>query len=100
MYIYESHMGSLYVSGYELDYEEIYCETCGDCDWLIGHATTKAEAWELLKNDTSTFDPSMCDGCPHNGYDDYCNEECENFLHNGGWCLDYVRKFIDDNWNE
>ena len=32
MYIYESHMGSLFTSDYELSYEERYCEQCGDSD--------------------------------------------------------------------
>ena len=44
MYIYELHLGNLYTSIYELDYDELYCEQCGDSDWLIGYATTKEEA--------------------------------------------------------
>ena len=52
MYIYEGHMGSLYTSDSVLDYEDTYCETCGDSDWLIGHANTREEAWNLLKDDT------------------------------------------------
>ena len=51
MYIYESHLGGLYTSIYELDYDELYCEQCGDSDWLIGYATTKEEAWDLLQSD-------------------------------------------------
>lgn len=51
MYIYEGHMGSLYTSDYELDYEDLYCEQCGDSDWLIGRAETREEAWNLLKDD-------------------------------------------------
>lgn len=49
MYIYESHMGGLFVSDEVLDYEQIYCEQCGDYDHLIGYAETREEAWELLK---------------------------------------------------
>ena len=37
MYIYQSHMGGLYTSDDELDYEQTDCETCGDSDWLIGY---------------------------------------------------------------
>lgn len=44
MYIYQGHMGSLYTSYYELDYDDLYCEQCGDSDWLIGYAETKEEA--------------------------------------------------------
>ena len=75
MYIYESHLGSLYTSIYELDYDELYCEQCGDSDWLIGCATTKEEAWDLLKNDVDI-----------NG--------------SGGWDYDYVQNFININWEE
>lgn len=53
MYIYQSHMGGLYTSDDELDYEQTYCETCGDSDWLIGYAETREEAWDLLKDDTN-----------------------------------------------
>ena len=52
MYIYESHMGGLFVSDEVLSYEQTYCETCGDSDYLIGYAETREEAWNLLKNDT------------------------------------------------
>ena len=75
MYIYESHLGNLYTSIYELDYDELYCEQCGDSDWLIGCATTREEAWDLLKNDVDI-----------NG--------------SGGWDYDYVQNFININWEE
>lgn len=73
MYIYEGHMGNLFTSDYELSYEERHCEQCGDSDWLIGNATTRAEAWDLLKDDTDI------DG-------------------SGGWDYDYVQEFIKENW--
>ena len=75
MYIYEGHMGSLYTSDEALDYEDLYCEQCGDSDWLIGYAETKEEAWDLLKSETDI------DG-------------------SGGWDYDYVKEFIEENWNE
>ena len=75
MYIYESHLGGLYTSTYKLDYDELYCEQCGDSDWLIGCATTRAEAWELLKDDT-------------------------NINGSGGWDYDYVQRFISTYWEE
>lgn len=100
MYIYEDHLGGLYTSDRELSYEERHCEQCGDSDWLIGYAATRAEAWELLKNETDTFDPSMCEGCSYDGDDDYCNYECENYMHSGGWNYDYVMEFLNNNWEE
>lgn len=69
MYIYESHMGGLYTSDYPLDYEQTYCETCGDSDWLIGYAETREEAWEILKDYT-------------------------NINGSGGWDYDYVQEFL------
>lgn len=72
MYIYQSHMGGLYTSDDELDYEQTYCETCGDSDWLIGYAETREEAWNLLKDDTNI------DG-------------------SGGWDYDYIQDFLK-NW--
>lgn len=74
MYIYESHMGGLFVSDDELDYEQTYCETCGDSDWLIGYAETREEAWNLLKDDT-------------------------NINGSGGWDYDYIQKLLG-NWEE
>ena len=74
MYIYESHIGSLFVSDEILDYEQTYCETCGDSDFLLGYAETREEAWNLLKNDTDI-----------NG--------------SGGWDYEYVKEFLK-NWEE
>lgn len=34
IYIYESHLGGLYISDEELSLDETYCETCEDYDWL------------------------------------------------------------------
>lgn len=74
MYIYESHMGSLFVSDDILDYEQTYCETCGDSDLLIGYAETREEAWNLVKDDT-------------------------NINGSGGWDYDNVQEFLK-NWEE
>lgn len=49
MYIYESHMGGFYATTEELDYEWLYCETCGDSDRYIGVANSRKEARRLLK---------------------------------------------------
>lgn len=74
MYIYESHMGGLYITDDVLDYEDCYCEECGDSDWLVGYAETREEAWNLLKDDTDI-----------NG--------------SGGWNYDYIQEFLK-NWEE
>lgn len=75
MYIYESHLSGLYASEMYLDYDELYCEQCGDSDWLIGYADTKKEAWDLLTNYTDIDD-------------------------SGGYSYDYIQTFINTNWEE
>lgn len=74
MYIYESHMGGLFVSDDILDYKQTYCETCGDSDDLLGYAETREEAWNLLKDDT-------------------------NINGSGGWDYEYVQEFLK-NWEK
>lgn len=74
MYIYESHMGGLFVSDEVLSYEQTYCETCGDSDYLLGYAETREEAWNLLKDDT-------------------------NINGSGGWDYEYVQEFLK-NWEK
>lgn len=73
MYIYEGHMGSLYTSGEPLEYEDLYCEQCGDRDWELGCASNREEAWKLLMPETNV------DGL-------------------GGWDYEYVKEFIEKNW--
>ena len=75
MWIYEGHLGSLYASDTYLDYDDLYCEQCGDSDLCIGYATNRAEAWNLLKDDTDI------DG-------------------SGGWDYEYVQEFLDENWDK
>jgi hypothetical protein len=67
-------MGSLFVSDDILDYEQTYCETCGDSDFLLGYAETKEEAWNLLKDNT-------------------------DINSSGGWNYEYVQEFLK-NWDE
>lgn len=43
MYFYESHLsGIIYTTDYEKDYDELYCDECGDSDWYIG----EFDSWE------------------------------------------------------
>lgn len=61
IYIYESHMGGIYFSDCEYNYDKLYCEQCGDSDWLIGTANTIEEVLSCLANMINI------DGC--DGYD-------------------------------
>lgn len=45
MEVYESHMGGIYFDNEVLDYDDLYCEQCGDSDTHLGHADT----WEELE---------------------------------------------------
>lgn len=75
MYIYESHMGGVFASDTFLNHEDCYCEQCGDSDYLIGYAYNRKEAWELLKDNTNIND-------------------------SGGWDYDYIKKFIESNFED
>lgn len=75
MYIYDGHLGDLYVSPVELDWENLFCETCGDSDIFIGYATTKEQAWDLFKDDL----------------------DIDGF---GGWNYEYIKNFINTYWDK
>ena len=53
MYFYESHLGGIYSSSSELDWEDLYCEECGDSDYYVGEADTAEELYSLLSNNGS-----------------------------------------------
>lgn len=97
-YIYEGHMGGLYCTDYSQDYEDLYCEQCGDSDWELGYAENLEDAWNLLKDKTATFDDSICETCPHNEDYDYCDEKCEGYKHSGGFTLSHVMEFLVKNF--
>ena len=46
MYYYENHMGGWYASEIHYDYDDLYCETCGDGDSYIGYYETEEEFLE------------------------------------------------------
>lgn len=49
MYLYDGHMGTLYTTEDVLDTKDTYCESCNDCDELLGEFNTLSEFWKLLK---------------------------------------------------
>lgn len=73
MYIYHSHMGGFFAVDSPLSDSECYCEECCDSDNLIGYAATREEGWDILKDDTDI-----------NG--------------SGGYDYDYVKGFIEENF--
>lgn len=52
-YIYDSHLGGIYVSDEELDYKVRYCEQCRDSDQLLGTFETLSDFWNVIKDDCS-----------------------------------------------
>ena len=97
-YIYQGHMGGLYCTDESQDWDDLYCEQCGDSDWELGYADSLEKAWELLKDETATFDDRKCLTCPHNEDYDYCDEHCEEMRHSGGYSLTYVMEFLAENF--
>lgn len=47
-FVYESHLGGIYLRLNELDYDDLYCETCGDSDTLVGVVTCYDEFRDLF----------------------------------------------------
>ena len=62
MEVYESHLGGIYFSEDVLDWDELYCDECGDSDSHLGHADTWEEVIPMLKwgweeDDEFRYDP-------------------------------------------
>lgn len=53
MFLYESHLGGIYIKDYEQDFEDLYCEQCGDYDWEIGEFDSAIEALKYIAPDIS-----------------------------------------------
>ena len=104
-YVYESHMGGIYLSDDYLSVEETYCDQCGDYDYLLGQGETLEELWNVLKEHTALFDIRKCDNCPHREDYDYCNENCEEYAKSGGYTVSHVMEVLheafpdDKKWN-
>lgn len=64
MYVYESHMGGVYLSEDLIRYEDLYCETCGDSDWLLGEVDD--DDYQTLRSLLQASDYS----------EEYINEVC------------------------
>ena len=57
IYFYENHLGgNIYTTDYEQDYDDLYCEECGDSDTFLG----AYESWEDFIKD---YDPEYWPFC-------------------------------------
>lgn len=51
MFVYSSHLGyGVFYSDRRLDYEETYCDECGDSDNFLGEFYTRKQLKRILKN--------------------------------------------------
>ena len=50
-YLYVHHLGGFSICDEPLDDDCLYCEQCGDSDWLYGSFETFQEFWKLFKDE-------------------------------------------------
>lgn len=94
-YIYEGHMGNFFTTNEKWDYNQLYCDSCGDSDTFIGYAENAEEAWNLLKPLTNTFNETICEKCEHKDDYEYCNDNCKEYEKSfGRFGISYVMNFI------
>lgn len=100
MYIYESHMGGFFTSDEVLDYEDTYCEECGDSDTFIGCADTQEEALRLLEDEICRdyTGKEACIRCQCT--DKRICDVCDRMYSTGGYDEEYVMSFIRENFEE
>lgn len=66
VYIYESHLGGgFYTSSEPLDYEDLYCETCGDTDTELGGFESLKDVYYSLINNSLYYDKDNYDLFKH-----------------------------------
>lgn len=75
MWLYEGHMGELFLSDEPLSYDECYCEVCGDSDWELGSVEIAEDVLRILADDIAVQP-----------------EE-------GGWDMNYIMEFLRENFN-
>ena len=51
MEVYECHLGGIYFEEEVLDWDDRYCDQCGDSDWHLGHADTWEDVLDLITDD-------------------------------------------------
>ena len=93
MYLYASHLGGLYATDEPQEWEDLYCEACGDSDIEIGFFEDNDldGIWETIK----PYD-LCCIGCKDCTDDGVCEKNCEKLLpHNfHSYGLLYVMEFL------
>ena len=49
MYLYEGHLGTLYLSDRRIPFDDLYCDQCGDFDFCLGEVKTYDDVLELVE---------------------------------------------------
>ena len=73
MYLYEGHLGSLYLTDEKRDFKDLYCDQCGDSDWELGEVFSWLDVINAIGIDDIQVD-----------YGD------------GGWARDYVYEVMQE----
>ena len=66
-YFYKSHLGGIFSSEYELDWEDLYCDQCNDIDLLCAEIETGGDLLWFINN-----------------------------LHEDGYSDEYIRELLDE----
>lgn len=76
-YLYASHLGGVYDTDDELDWECLYCEECGDSDEFLGTYTTEKERKALINQYYGeTDDDDLWDEEDDESSDNPAKEDC------------------------
>ena len=78
MYIYESHLGGLYINKNRIDRGLLYCDTCGNSDWEIGNFKSAIDFLKIYAN----------------------NIDCGGDDNNGGYSINYVLETIKKDFKD
>ena len=48
MYLYESHLGGLYLAEEQFSFDDLYCDVCGDSDLCLGSVETFNDIMDII----------------------------------------------------
>ena len=99
MYIYKDFFDNLLASERQLTDSELYDSELGTMK-LIGEAHNRKEAWNLLKNMTSSFNELLCEGCKNSMFSEECEKSCPQYKNYNGYNYGYVCEFLYNNFKE
>lgn len=75
MWLYEGHMGSLFLADEPLSFDECYCDVCGDSDMELGPVEIAEDVLRLLADNIAILPED------------------------GGWDFSYIMEFLRENFH-